>query len=91
MGFSGIGIWELFIILMIILLLFGTKRLRSIGTDLGSAFKGFRNALRDEEPSSTDEVHNLEHKPEPTNKTEDFTQKTPDDANLRVKSSNGIK
>lgn len=41
------GIWELVIILLIIALLFGTKKLRSIGGDLGSAIKGFRSAMKD--------------------------------------------
>jgi len=42
---GGISIWQLLIILVIVLLLFGTKRLRSIGTDLGSAVKGFRESI----------------------------------------------
>ena len=41
MGFGGISIWQLIIILAIIVLLFGTKKLRGIGGDLGSAVKGF--------------------------------------------------
>ena len=41
------GITELMIILVIVLLLFGTKKLRSIGTDLGGAIKGFRSAVTD--------------------------------------------
>lgn len=49
MGFGGISIWNLLIILAIIVLLFGTKKLRGIGTDLGSAIKGFRSSLKDEE------------------------------------------
>ena len=43
------GIWELVIVLLIVALLFGTKKLRSIGTDLGGALKGFRSALKDED------------------------------------------
>jgi len=43
----GISIWQLLIILLIVLLLFGTKRLRSIGKDLGGAMKGFRDAVRE--------------------------------------------
>ncbi len=46
MGFS---IWKLLIVLAIILLLFGTKRLRNLGSDLGDAIKGFRNAINDGE------------------------------------------
>ncbi|SJN56249.1 twin-arginine translocase subunit TatE [Vibrio ruber] len=46
---GGIGITELLIIAAIVVLLFGTKKLRSMGSDLGSAVKGFRKAM-DEEP-----------------------------------------
>lgn len=52
MGFGGISIWQLLIILVIIVLLFGTKRLRGIGTDLGSAIKGFRNSVKDQEDTA---------------------------------------
>lgn len=43
------GITELLVILLIVALLFGTKKLRSIGSDLGSAIKGFRGAMREDE------------------------------------------
>lgn len=43
------GIWELVIILLIVALLFGTKKLRSIGSDLGGAVKGFRSAMSEAE------------------------------------------
>ena len=43
------GIWELGIIMLIVALLFGTKKLGSIGGDLGNAIKGFRNAIKDDE------------------------------------------
>ena len=49
MGISGISIWQLLIILVIILLLFGTKRLSNIGSDLGNAVKGFRKAMGGDE------------------------------------------
>ena len=45
----GIGIWELVLLFMIVLLLFGTKRLRNIGGDLGSAIKSFRSAMNDQD------------------------------------------
>jgi sec-independent protein translocase protein TatA len=45
----GISIWQLVIILVIVLLLFGAKRLRNVGGDLGSAIKGFKSAMGDEE------------------------------------------
>jgi len=53
MGFSGISIWQLVIILVIVLLLFGTKRLRNIGSDLGNAVKGFRKAMGEGEKEET--------------------------------------
>ena len=46
------GITELVIILVIVVLLFGTTKLKSLGTDLGSAIKGFRSAVTDETDSS---------------------------------------
>lgn len=49
MGFGGISPWSLLIILVIILLLFGTKRLRNMGGDLGGAFKSFKKSMKDEE------------------------------------------
>lgn len=51
----GISIWQLLIILLIVLLLFGAKKLRGLGSDLGGAVKGFREAMQDrkeeEEPA----------------------------------------
>ena len=52
MGFGGISIWQLVIVLGIIILLFGTKKLRNLGGDLGSAVKGFKKAMNDEESSN---------------------------------------
>jgi sec-independent protein translocase protein TatA len=43
--FSNIGPVQLLIVLVIVLAIFGTKRLRSLGSDLGSAVKGFRSAV----------------------------------------------
>ena len=48
----GISVPQLLIILLIIALLFGTKKLRTIGSDLGSALKGFRRAIKDDEPET---------------------------------------
>lgn len=41
----GIGIWELVLLFLIVLVVFGTKRLRNIGGDLGGAIKSFRSAM----------------------------------------------
>ena len=45
----GIGIKELLVILVIVIVLFGTKKLRNIGTDLGGAIKSFRSAVKEGE------------------------------------------
>lgn len=44
----GISIWQLLIILAIVLVLFGAKRLRNVGSDLGGAIKGFRKAMKED-------------------------------------------
>lgn len=45
----GISVTKLLIVLVIIIIVFGTKRLRNIGTDLGGAIKSFRDAIKDGE------------------------------------------
>ena len=57
MGLGGIGPTQLIIVLVIILLLFGSKKLRNIGGDLGKAVKGFKSAMKDEteEPKAIDD------------------------------------
>ena len=47
--FGGFGLTELLVVLAIVLLIFGPKRLKSLGSDLGSAIKGFRKAVSDED------------------------------------------
>ncbi len=58
MGISGISIWQLLIILAIVVMLFGTKRLRNMGSDLGEAIKGFRNSISDKEEDAIEEQAN---------------------------------
>jgi sec-independent protein translocase protein TatA len=52
MGLGGISIWQLLIILAIVVLLFGTKRLGSIGSDLGAAIKGFKKSVKDDDKNN---------------------------------------
>ena len=76
---GGISVWQLLIVLAIVLLLFGAKKLRNVGSDLGSAVKGFKSAMSDGEAAA--EKEKLE-KQEAQNsvidvevkKTEDSTQ-----------------
>ena len=51
MGLGGISVWQLLIILLIVVVLFGTKRLSTIGKDLGGAVKGFRRLLTRSAPN----------------------------------------
>ncbi len=49
MGFGGISIWSLLLILAIVVLLFGTKKLRNVGGDLGGAIRSFKKSIKDED------------------------------------------
>lgn len=51
----GISVWQLLIVLAIVLVLFGAKRLRNVGSDLGGAIKGFRQSMKEEDASERDE------------------------------------
>ncbi len=60
MGPGGISPWSLLLILVIVLLLFGTKKLRNVGTDLGGALKGFKSAMKDGEKEASEAKESLE-------------------------------
>jgi sec-independent protein translocase protein TatA len=60
MGLGGISIWELLVVLAIVVLIFGTKRLKSIGSDLGAAVKGFRGAMADEKKEPPKRIESQE-------------------------------
>lgn len=61
---GGISIWQLLIIVVIVVLLFGTRKLSSLGSDLGSSIKGFKKAMSDDD------------KPNTSSQDADFTAKT---------------
>ena len=54
MGLGGISMWQLLIILAIVILIFGTKRLKTLGTDVGGAIKSFRKAMDTDESKAKD-------------------------------------
>ena len=56
MGFSGISPWSLVLILIIVLVLFGTKRLRNAGGDLGGAIKNFKKSMSDAGKDTTEDA-----------------------------------
>lgn len=54
----GISIWQLLIVLALVVLIFGTKKLRNIGGDVGSAVKSFKSAMKDGEADGADKQLN---------------------------------
>jgi len=78
MGIGGISVWQLLILLLIVVLVFGTKRLRNMGSDLGAAVKGFRKGMDDGkeeklEPDQITAAPGSEAKAEDTAKAKDAT------------------
>jgi sec-independent protein translocase protein TatA len=64
MGIGGISMWQLLILLLIVVLVFGTKRLLNMGSDLGAAVKGFRKGMDDgkeEEKLEPDKLSSGQH------------------------------
>ena len=51
----GFGFKEILIIAVIVLLVFGTKKLRSLGSDLGTSVKGFKDAMNEEDDEAATE------------------------------------
>ena len=56
MGFGGISGWQLLVVLLLALVIFGTSRIRNLGSDLGSAIKGFRKAVADPDKADPDKL-----------------------------------
>lgn len=81
MGISGIGPGSLLLILAIILLIFGTKKLRNLGGDLGGAVKGFKKAMDDEDSSQKKEPieQNAEDEQDPVNRAHNTPHKEKQD------------
>ena len=55
MGIGGISFWQILIILVVILVLFGGKKIRTMGSDLGEGLKGFKKAIKDEDADKQSE------------------------------------
>ncbi len=77
MGFGGISIWQLLIVLGIIILIFGTKKLRNLGGDLGGAVKGFKSAMKEGEKEMEDDLKGRQ--------TDNLEKKSADDEVIDVK------
>lgn len=78
MGIGGISIWQLLIILLIIVLLFGTKKLKSLGSDLGGALKGFKQAVKDDDKDNTADPEQLENDSNVTGNAANRSEKAQD-------------
>lgn len=59
---GGISIWQLLIVLAILILIFGTKKLKNLGSDLGSAVKGFKEAVNKDDENQQTKVIEEENK-----------------------------
>ena len=70
MGIGGISIWQLLIILVIVILLFGTKKLRNMGGDIGSAIKNFRKTVREGDDADKEEGEDTTERREVEDQTE---------------------
>jgi len=66
----GISIWQLLIVLLVVVVLFGTKKLRNMGTDLGAAVKGFKTGMKDDSEAHDGQPKAIESTPVETAATE---------------------
>ena len=89
MGIGGISIWQLLIILLIVVLLFGTKKLRNMGGDIGSAVKSFRKAVKDGGESDETDKDKEEAEGEEIPKVEDQQKGRVIDAEARKEAESG--
>lgn len=67
----GISVTKLLIVLAIIIIIFGTKRLRTLGSDLGDAIKNFRSAVKEGEESQTGDEEKVNDSEKPSPKSEE--------------------
>lgn len=69
----GISVWQALIVLAVVILLFGTSRLKNVGSDLGSALKGFKKAIKDEDKEIEKDDADFESLEKPAAKTDEST------------------
>ncbi len=66
----GISIWQLLILLAVVILIFGTKKLKNVGGDLGSAIKSFKSAVKDPDAGDADKQEKVAQDPADSADTE---------------------
>jgi len=71
---AGLSIWHVIIFAIVVILLFGTSKLKNIGKDVGGAVKDFKKSMRDEETAALKDPKTIEH--EEVKKTSDSTIKS---------------
>ena len=74
MGFGGISIWQLLIVLAIVILIFGTKRLKGLGSDVGGAIKSFKKAMNEDESKDDKNASDSEDKAALEKKDAEFSE-----------------
>ena len=77
MGLQGLSIGHLLVVLLVVVLVFGTKRLRTVGNDLGEALKGFRQGLRGGDEAEPDEARSQAIRPAASAEAASRENKTP--------------
>ena len=78
----GISIWQLLIVLVIVLLLFGTKKLRNMGGDLGAAIRNFKGAVKEGGDEAKDAAESA--------RIEDESEPVPDAATVSAKERESV-
>ncbi|MEO8365447.1 MAG: Sec-independent protein translocase subunit TatA [Pseudoxanthomonas sp.] len=68
---GGLSIWHWIIVLVVVLLVFGTKRLRNAGQDLGEAVKGFKKGMKDDDDKPTGQLGDPSRKDETTSESKE--------------------
>ena len=80
MGLGGISVWQLLIVLVIVVLIFGTKKLKNMGGDIGGAVKNFKSAMGAEEKAEADAEANSEEGEAPEEVDSNTTKEETKDA-----------
>ncbi len=83
---GGISLWQLLIVLLIVILLFGTKKLKTLGTDLGSAVKGFKKSVSDKDADFEEEEARKEVEDKSTQQSKTSADKVGRDVSTAKKS-----
>lgn len=73
---GSFSIWHWIVVLVVVLAVFGTAKLRNIGGDLGTALKGFKDAMKEDEKKDEQKTETVEHKSETTESKAESTETT---------------